>query len=156
MESQDTTQLLAQLRDIHLPPAPAEPAIWPLIIAVGIIAIAVVALLLKRIGNSNSWAATATRELKVIQMNAEPSAPLQTAELLKRIVLTHDNNPDVKHLTGHAWLVYLDKFFNTRFFTTGQGQQFGDTLYQQPHQPLTPEIFKTLRKLVRRRKWQDD
>lgn len=158
MEAQDATQLLAQLRDIHLPPAPAEPAVWPLVVAALIIAVAATVLVLRHLQQSNSWAATATRELKQIQTNAEAAAPLKTAELLKRIVITHDKNPDVRHLSGNAWLVYLDKFFSTQFFTTGHGQLFGDTLYQprQNNQPLKPEIYTTLRKLIRRRKWRDD
>lgn len=158
MDTQDTTELLAQLRDIHLPPTPPEPAIWPMIIAGIIIAVAAALLLRKNFSYKNTWAATATKELRQIEANADPAALLQTAELLKRIVITHDKNPHVRHLSGHAWLNYLNTFFNTPFFTTAAGLQFGNALYQSKHhsQPLTPKTYATLRKLIRRRSWQDD
>lgn len=156
MEAQDATQLLAQLRDIHLPPAPAEPSLWPLLLAAILIAVALFTLLYRHLKKNNSWAATATRELRKIQSDANPAALLQTAELIKRIVITHDSNPGIRHLTGTAWLAYLDKFFSTTFFSSGHGQLFGNALYQQQDHRINPGTYATLEKLIRRRKWQND
>lgn len=155
MAELDATQLLEQLRDIHQPAPPSEPAIWPIAIALLIIGTAIVALILRHWKRrQRSWLSAALQELDSIQHHANSTARLHTAELLKRIVLTHDNNADIRKLHGNAWLRHLDQFFKTRFFSEGDGRIYGDTLYQPNTNIDSALIYKKLRKLIKRRNRQ--
>ena len=154
MGEPDTTQLLEQLRDIHQPAPPPEPSIWPIVIASLIIAIAISAVMFRyRRQLPRSWASAAIVELDAIQRQSGPTARLETAELLKRIVLTHNNRADIRQLHGSNWLRYLDQFFNTRFFSEGGGKIYGDSLYQAD---AVTDIdcsfnYKKLRTLIKKR-----
>ncbi len=153
MDDLDATQLLALVRDIHLPAAPPQPAVWPMLLAAIIILLALAAVFLSRYRKRDSWASQAKKELTLIEQSGHSQALEQTASLLKRIALTHDNRREVKHLSGKPWLNYLDLFFNTQYFTEGEGKLFGHALYQQNIR--APEnIYRDLRKLIRRRDWQ--
>lgn len=159
MATEDTTSLLAQLRDIHLPEAPAEPPVWPLVIATVLCLLAIAAIFYRRSKSRTSWSQEALAELDSIaekrtKISDGPDALQQTAALLKRIVLTHSSDSSVKHLTGDKWLAHLDQFFNTRYFSAGDGQIFGNTLYQQDGQ-ASESLYQELKKLIRKRKWQE-
>jgi len=150
MATEDTTELLAQLRGIHMPAAPAEPAIWPVILAVIVIVIALLAYLFGRTRGKTSWSEQATIELERIE-SSEGSQGLQsTAVLLKRIVITHDNRKEIKQLSGDNWLHYLDEFFSTPYFSKNDGQLFGTAQYRE-HHGIKPEIYKELKKLIKRK-----
>jgi len=150
MASQDTTELLAQLRGIHIPQAPAEPQIWPLVVATVVITAALLFFLWNRSRGGLNWAKQASLELERIK-NTENLTGLQsTAVLLKRIVITHDNNSEIKHLSGDRWLRYLDNFFSTQYFTQGDGQVFGTAKYQKHHQ-LSPGHYKDIKALIKRK-----
>lgn len=153
MDDLDATQLLALVRDIHLPTAPPVPPVWPMLLAGMLILLALTAIFFSRHRKRNTWASQARRELKAIEQSGSVHALEQTAALLKRIALTHDKNAKAMHLSGNAWLTYLDRFFNTHYFTEGEGSIFGSAIYQQNTQ--TPEnIYRDLSRLIRRRNWQ--
>jgi len=98
--------------------------------------------------SKNSWVKQAIGELDDIQQGEESRAAQRTAELLKRVVITHDKGKEVKHLSGEDWIHYLDSFFSTRFFTEGDGRIFGFDLYR-PNHNLKPDIYKSIKKLIR-------
>lgn len=152
MDNLDATQLLALVKDIHLPAAPAAPAIWPMLLTATVILIAIAALIFSRYQKRSTWASQARAELKEIEQQRNPQALEQTASLLKRIALTNDQRNIVKHLSGDNWLRYLDHFFNTRYFTEGDGKVFGKALYEKDTQ-APDDLYQNLRKLVNRRKW---
>ena len=151
MATQDTAALLAQLRDIHLPPAPAEPSVWPSVAAILLFASALILFLLKKHRRKASWSDEAIKELNNIQNMQPDCAVHRTAALLKRIVLTHD--PSVRHQTGEQWLRSLDHFFSTDYFSRGNGRLFGHALYTDT--PAPPEkLYQDIQKLIRKRKRQ--
>ena len=150
MATEDTAELLSQLRGIHLPVAPAEPAIWPMMLAVIVIALALLAYLFDRTQYKISWSKQATLELDRIKSSEHSQGLQSTAVLLKRIVITHDNRKEIKQLSGDNWLRYLDKFFSTRYFSESDGQLFGTAQYRQ-HQELKPEIYNELKKLIKQK-----
>ena len=151
MATQDTAALLAQLRDIHLPPAPAEPSVWPSVVAILLFASSLILFLLKRRHRTASWSDEAIKELDEIQNMHPDCAVHRTAALLKRIVLTHDSS--VRHQTGEQWLHSLDHFFRTDYFSRGNGRLFGHTLYTDTE--AAPEtLYRDIQKLIRKRKRQ--
>jgi len=152
MESQDTSALLAQLRGIHLPPAPAAPDLWPLYLAVLLCVIATAVFFLKRNNNRFNWKKSALSELDNIKAQSSADAVQQIATLLKRIALTHDQSRTTRHLHGEPWLQYLDSFYQTEYFSRGDGRVFGSALYtsknQLNNQP-DDALFKKLRRLIK-------
>jgi len=150
MATQSTAELLAQLRGIQMPEAPAEPAVWPVFLSIGILLLLLAVYLISRTRKQITWAKQAKQELDTIQSNESNNALGQTAVLLKRIVITHDNSNDVKLLSGDRWLLYLDSFFKTRYFSEGNGQLFGSAQYQQVHR-MPPEMFNELKLLIQRK-----
>jgi len=148
MATQDTTELLAQLRGIHMPQAPAEPQSWPLVVAAAVITVALLLYLSSRFRDNITWAKEASLELEHIRHTENLQGLQSMAVLLKRIVITHDHSSEVKHLSGDKWLRYLDEFFSTQYFTQGDGQIFGTAQYQK-HQQLNPETYKTINALIK-------
>jgi len=155
MATTDTTELLAQLRGIHLPDAPQAPALWPLVFAAAIIFFTLTLWLIKKRHTHTSWANEAIAELKSIQQADDSNTTQSIAMLLKRIALTEDSDNKIKHLNGTNWLVYLDGFFNTRYFSEGNGQAFGSDLYKH-NSPVDQSVYRELTRLIRRRQWFHD
>lgn len=151
MAAQDTASLLAQLRDIQLPAAPAEPALWPTLAAALLLACALMVKLLLKRRHKTSWFDEAIQELNEIRQVQPAVAVHRTAALLKRIVLTHDSS--LRHETGEQWLHSLDNFFCTSYFTCGDGQIFGDSLYTNTS-TIPKTLYRDIKKLIRKRKRQ--
>lgn len=150
MDTRDTAELLAELKDIHLPPAPDTPETWPMIVSVVVCTLFIVAWLWRRHRNTHHWHTQALQPLKQLrQLPANVAAP-ETARLLKRIALTHDNHRQVRQLHGDSWLRYLDRFFNTDFFSRGNGRVFGNALYQ-PDIQIDAGVYDELQRLIRQR-----
>jgi len=150
MTTQDTTELLVQLRGIHMPQAPVEPQSWPLIVAAAVIAAALLFYFFGRYRSNVTWAKQAGLELERIKHTENLQGLQSIAVLLKRIVITHDHTSEVKHLYGDKWLRYLDNFFSTRYFTQGDGQVFGTAQYREHHQ-LSPGHYKDIKALIKRK-----
>ncbi len=127
-----------QLRDIHLPGA---PAIWPLAPGWWLIAALLLALLV--------WAGVAgwrryqlrcermqvLDELERIAVRlAQESSPALVANLstlLRRLALTRFSRAQVAGLTGDAWLHFLDASGQTTGFFTGPGRMLVTAPYQR-------------------------
>jgi len=106
--TENSASLLAQLREIHLPEAPVAPSLAPVIVALILVAAALFVVLLKRAKKKPSWSDEALVELDNIADAKAPDSVLQTAALLKRIVLTHKTS--VSHQTGAALNAHTLKF----------------------------------------------
>ena len=130
-----------------MPEAPAEPAVWPVILSLGILLLLLAAFTVSRVRGTTTWAKQAKRELHSVELDENTNALQQTAVLLKRIVITHDKSDEVKRLSGDQWLRYLDSFFQTRYFSEGNGQLFGTAQYRKVHR-MPPEMFNELKKLI--------
>lgn len=149
----ETAELLAQLRDIRVPEPPAEPAIWPLFIAVAIIALGLIALLRHFRPTRVSWVDDARQQIKTAQQLTPDLAVQGFADLLKRIALTLEPTNKVRTLHGRQWLQYLDSLFRTSYFTAEQGRVFGEDLYREQRLSESDRdaIANKLRKLINQR-----
>ena len=151
MSTQDTAELLSQLKGIHLPVAPVAPDLKPVYLSLALCVIALLVFLFRRYRRTGSWHTEALIALKTIQRGSPPDALPRIATLLRRIALTEDNHPEVRHLHGDNWLGYLDIFFQTDFFSNGDGRIFGDALYRSSPR-IAGQMYTDLEKLIKRRK----
>ncbi len=152
----DNTELLAQLRDIRLPPATPVPALWPLLVTVLLALIALIWIARTRWQQKNAWASEVQSTISVLQSEPADRAIPGYAALLKRTVLTIEPAHATKTLHGEPWLHQLDRFFRTDFFSNGEGRVFGDCLYQPVtmQQADSEQLGHTLKQLVRKRSFR--
>jgi cbb3-type cytochrome oxidase subunit 3 len=132
-------QLLAKLRDIHLP----EPiSFWPL--APGWYALALLSLLLIGLAyyfiRRSQKNAAAKRQALILLQDYEQDylknknsqvAAMNVSELLRRVALVYFPRDEVAGLEGEAWLLFLTK--------TSKGLDFREnkeTLLVAPYQPI--------------------
>ncbi len=136
---------LAQLRDIHLPPAietsPLAIEAWPPAPGWWILAfLAALTILLSFYWLWNRWQRNKYRREAIKELDGllqSYAAHGDTAEylqdyqrLLKRVALTRYNRQDVANLTGESWVAFLDKSSDSNEFTMGDGQILIDGNYQ--------------------------
>lgn len=134
----EAEQLLAMLADVHEPPVPeaAWPWLWMLN---GLLVTAWIGLRAWRRHRQR----TALRREAITALDAlsgdEPAARLANMATLLRRVVRERLGESVAGLDGDAWLAVLDGFFGTRWFTQGEGQVFGHTLYRRDT-PASTEV----------------
>lgn len=132
----DTSELLSQLRDIKIPPAPPEPALWPIMLSIVLLVLVAMTLIYHRSKKRTSWKTQALHELEQLEQLPSTEIPLRSAKLLKRIALTHQPTDEVRKLRGEPWLNYLDSFYATDFFTKGSGRIVAQLYASTNHQQL--------------------
>ena len=129
---------LANLKDIHLPPAvswwPPAPGWWILMV-VFVLLIFLCAWWLYRRYERGRPRIEALRILKDLQVKHDKSpVALKTlrtlSQLLRRTALSFYQQEEVASLHGEEWLKFLDKTGQTTEFTRGVGKIFGTNLYQ--------------------------
>lgn len=120
-------QILADLRDIHLPEIEAGAitahlVLWPLVLV--LLAALVVAWLIWR--RRTLWQRDFTEELKKIEHIAEERGEGEgwagLAYLLKRLAIQKLGRADVAALSGEPWLRQLDDLTGSDLFTNGPGR----------------------------------
>lgn len=141
------TELLNNLRDIHLP---EEPGWWPLapgwwiLIAVAVIAICLVLFMrykkshAARVDNTNAVVHLPItfyqdRFTAIENQHQQDKDDLQliqaTSILLRKFCI--ERSPDSAQLTGQAWLEHLNHTFNTNDFTV----QYNEALTKNNYAP---------------------
>ncbi|MEM1045370.1 MAG: DUF4381 domain-containing protein [Pseudomonadota bacterium] len=146
------TDLLARLRDIHLPPVPtAESDLWALVLIVIVLAAIGMALwagLIRR----PAWKRECMRELERLDGLDPDAAIFKAAALVRRVVLSLSGDPAFRHLHGTAYLERLDGVFGGRFFSEGAGRILGADLYRgvAPTETQRLELIAGLRHVLRK------
>jgi len=126
---------LAELRDIHLPPAIESwpPAFgWWLLATMSLIAIFFALKYLLGLRNKNAYRREAKKTLDRLFRASEHDQQaflLSYNSLLKRVALTAYPRDQVANLTGEAWVAFLDLTGETHEFTMGPGQILVDGQY---------------------------
>lgn len=129
---------LSQLRDIHLPaPLSAWPPApgWFILAGLVLLAVGGIAWWLYRRWKDNRYRRESMAELQALfdaYGKADDSAAylVDYAALLKRIALTRYPRDAVAHLSGEAWVAFLDKTAKTEEFSMGAGQALIDANYR--------------------------
>lgn len=120
---------LSRLRDIHIPPPPPSEPIWDLLLAGGLVLLALGLLLFALLRRKRHWRRQALSELSSINTDQPDKARAELAGVLRRVAIKVSDRP-VASLSGDDYLEQLDQIFSTRFFGSGAGQVFGGSLYQ--------------------------
>ena len=148
---------LANLKDIHLPPAisfwPPAPGWWILAVFFVLLTVFCVWWLRRRYEGSRHKVEV-LRILKNLQLQHEESpAALTTlrtlSQLLRRTALSFSKQEDVASLQGEDWLKFLDKSGNTTKFTKGVGKIFGENLFQYKPEFEIETLFPLVSKWVK-------
>jgi len=129
---------LSQLRDIHTPaPVGAWPPApgWIILAVLAVVAVGALIWWLVRRWRANRYRREAVRELEALLVRFREGADPFTflgdyTALLKRTALTHYPRDRVAHLTGEAWVDFLDKSAGTNEFSMGAGQVLIDGNYR--------------------------
>ena len=145
---------LSHLRDIHTPaPVGAWPPAPGWFLLAGLVLAAVVALAwwLVRRWQTNRYRREAMEELESLrnQYQREADAAQYLAAysaLLKRIALTRYPRGQVAHLTGEAWVDFLDKAGDTDEFSMGAGQVLVDANYRPVQADIDVDALHDLAK----------
>ena len=136
--TQQATDPLAQLRDIHTPsmietwpPAPG----WWLLAALGTLLVIAGITWLFRYWRANRYRREAMSELAQLfedwHKNEDELAYLGSLQrLLKRAALTSFPREDVAGLTGEAWVQFLDRTTGSHDFSIGEAEALIDGTYR--------------------------
>lgn len=120
--------ILEQLRDIQLPPAPESVSAW-LILANLLMLLACLAGLYHLWRHKRElWRRDALHQLGKAGTLEPTVALLALARLLRQIMLYRQYDINTN---GQNWLAKLDEAFDTQWFTQAEGQVFGSALYRQ-------------------------
>lgn len=164
MEAEDP---LSQLRDIHLP----EPvAFWPpaagwwVLLVIVLIALAfawrhaILAMIQRRklasVLAEIDAAYTTWQELAVAEKRRNQAGLDFLAEinrLLKRVVQVRYPETGAVHLTGSAWLGFLDSRDGGTAFSGGQGAVLGEGLYRHRFDADADALYALARQWVEKR-----
>lgn len=159
----ETTALLEQLRDIHLPEPvkawPIAPGWWILFALVLMLLFFFLPRLFSRFKN---WLQKRRKhrafmqQFKMIEQEylwqKDPIALLENLSvLLKRVALTQYPRARVAPLAGTAWLEFLDQTSSGKQFTEGDGRYLVSARFQK--RTDFPEHFPAHKVLETARQW---
>jgi len=120
-------QILEQLRDVQLPPAPEGTSVWLIALNLLLLLLVLLGLYRRSRRSRDRWRRDALFQVRQARSMAPATAILALAKLLRQILLYRQQD---KPCEGRSWLLHLDAVFDTRWFSEADGQVFGDALYQ--------------------------
>lgn len=157
---QQTTDPLAELRDIHLPGPietwPPAPGWWLLALLLCVALVAACVWLIKRWRRSR-YRREAAAELRLLletwQENGDDRAYLESVQrLLKRIALTTFPRENVASLTGEAWVQFLDRSASSHDFSIGASEVLIEGNYTAQVSLDVPSFHMEVQRWIRRHK----
>ena len=146
-------ELLAQLRDVHVPQAPGwwPPAIGWWLVGFLLLALILGALLWLRRWRVEAWRRAALREHQLLM--AESPGP-QTAQklsvLMRRVALKAEPRYKVAGATDQEWLSVLDRIGQTHQYSEGVGKLLTVLPYRELSADAATDELSSLFKLTKR------
>ena len=143
-------QLLAELKDVHVPPVGVWPAFgwWLLLAIAAVLLLLVIAWYQRR--NRLYWQQQARAEIAHIraQISEEPAVQIlaQCSALARRLLLARYPRKSIAALQGEAWLQQLDHVCRQPLFSQGSGL----LLLNHPYQADPPVSKQELHGLIDR------
>lgn len=141
--------LIADLRDIHLPPLERELAIsgfasWPLLLFAAIVVFCIFQYWWRR----NYWKRQVRNELVAIEKSAREGESVfawrQLASLIRRIAIKVTSDSHVAGQAGERWLHDLDSLFQTTEFAQGCGRGLIHYPYVERSDPEVEEVLTVI------------
>lgn len=134
----NTTDPLAELRDIHLP---ADPGWWPpapgwwLLAIIVLLVLIVLGYWILGMIRRGRLKRLSRRLLAAVNQHPEsrelPDLVFQISELLRRCAIDAYSREQVAGLCGDEWLQFLDRTLDTQEFSSGVGRCLIDVPYQR-------------------------
>lgn len=155
----NSSDLLAQLRDIHLP----DPVSWwPPAVGWWLLLLAVVAVLgmaghlLRGYLRRNRYRKEVGQELQRLVASRDNYSTGeildQLTRLLRRVAIQTRGRTAVAPLVGESWLRFLDSEGGTDQFTMGPGRVLGEGLYRPQVEADLDQLLVLAEKWLRRRR----
>lgn len=126
----EARDLLASLRDIVEPPAPASTAPWLVLATLGLSLLFIGALVHRWQRRRKAWLRESLLRLRAAASTPPDQALLECARVLRQ-VMRHHSGPSVDGLHGEDWLECLARAFDDDWFLKGEGRVFGQALYRR-------------------------
>lgn len=144
-----TEQILSQLRDIGIPPAPDGVSIWIVAANLALLLMVLVGFYRHWRRERERWRRAALKQVIQARSLQPASAVLALAKLLRQIMLYRQCDISA---VGQAWLFKLDAAFNTHWFSQAEGQAFGSALYRNSTMTVEEQqrLCKQLEQLIRK------
>ena len=147
----DASSVLDRLRPLRAPPDDGASAIL-LMGLLGAVAAMLLAVSLRRLfARHRPLRRAALDALAASRVLPGPERLAAQARILRDVARAHDD--DAAALQGAAWLARLDALFDTRLFSDGAGQAFGEALYRPcddaPVETLDRELARLFARLAR-------
>ncbi len=144
----EKSELLEQLRDVHIPMVSPLPAIgwWLLLLGVVIVVLGAIWWLRRRL--RFDWQRDADSELASIRAAVVTAPVAQTlaraSALSRRLLLVAQPRDKVASLSNDAWLKQLDLASEQSLFTEGSGRLLRNMPYQRDPQVSTADLHSLL------------
>ncbi len=129
-------ELLLELKDIQMPPAPEWWLIAPAYLAATIVVVSLFVLfgLMVRHKNANRLIQQAQHELELIKINhrdkgGNPALALNLCKWLKQVSMLAFPEQQLASLCGQRWLEFLDQSCEAVSFANGAGRVFAGSVY---------------------------
>ncbi|MGI9494130.1 MAG: DUF4381 domain-containing protein [Geminicoccaceae bacterium] len=128
-------QILAGLRDIHLPEATSDAAavdlaLWPLVLV--LLAALLIAWMIWR--RRSIWRRDFIHHLDRIEDTMKEQGEIEgwtgLARLVRRLAIQHQGRSEIAGLSGEPWLERLDDVVGSDLFTKGPGRGLITSPYQ--------------------------
>ncbi|MCX8515012.1 MAG: DUF4381 domain-containing protein [Burkholderiales bacterium] len=140
-------KLLAQLKDVHLPPPvsmlPLAPG-WYILIALVILIFSVVIYFMIKAQYKRKHDLKIYAMFEQINHNAKSNLIEETSILLKRVALKKFPQQSPHLLFEQEWLKFLDATGKTTNFTNGPGKVLLN-IYHKPQQNDYKELYKVVK-----------
>lgn len=124
----DTSSLLASLADVQEPLPPEQGLPWLLVVNVLLLLALGLVVVWRWHRHRYRWRREALHTLHQARRGSAKEQLMTTARVLRQLG-RHRLGASVNRLHGDAWLQALDDCFQTHWFTRGEGQVFGQSLY---------------------------
>ena len=146
-------ELLAQLRDVHVPQAPGlwPPAIGWWLVGFLLLALLLGALLWLRRWRVEAWRRAALREhQRLMAENPGPQTAQKLSVLMRRVALKAERRYKVAGATDQEWLSVLDRIGQTNQYSEGVGKLLTVLPYRELSADAAMDELSSLFKLTKR------
>ena len=144
-------ELLAKLRDIHLPEAPGwwppAPGWWVSAAVLAAAAAGIVWWRRRQLARTRTPQYIALEEIRALRnrYRREKDAKqlfIRLSELMRRVALSINPRREVASLTGEQWLEWLDRNTTDHAFTRGAAKILADAPYRPTPQGDAEEVLQ--------------
>lgn len=143
VQTADSAEVLARLRDLHLPELPEVGILadWAAGMSIGLLVSLVLLLLLRRFVRRLPSQREAALKALAACRTLEPAERLLAQARILQSLASKLQPASSGEMAGAHWSVVLEGYLKTDFFSAGPGKAFHEDLYR-PVLPADPEALE--------------